>query len=58
MADKDELIKKLLEKFPQKRITCTEAHETARELNIETRELGELCDEAGLRICACELGCF
>ncbi len=58
MADKNELIKQLLDKFPQKRISCTDAHELARELEIEPKELGELCDEAGVRICACELGCF
>lgn len=58
MADKNELIMKLLEKFPQKRISCSEAREMARELGIEPRELGELCDEAGLKIYGCELGCF
>ena len=58
MADKNEIIKQLLEKFPSKRISCTEAHEIARELKIDPKELGGLCDDAGIRICACELGCF
>ncbi|MDD2619435.1 MAG: hypothetical protein PHC92_02010 [Syntrophomonadaceae bacterium] len=58
MADKKELIEKLLEKYPQKRISCTEAREFSRDLKIELKEIGELCDEAGVKIYACELGCF
>ncbi|MDD3269238.1 MAG: hypothetical protein PHX14_07945 [Syntrophomonadaceae bacterium] len=58
MSDKNELIEKLLEKFPQKKISCTEAHEFARELEVELKEIGEICDEAGFKIYGCELGCF
>ncbi len=56
--DKNELVKKLKELFPNGRISCTEARQVAVELNIELAEMGELCDEAGLKIYGCELGCF
>lgn len=58
MADRNELIERLLEKFPQKKISCTEAREFARELKIELKDVGELCDGAGVKIFGCELGCF
>ena len=58
MTDQKELMEKLKELFPQGRITCTEAHDLAREWDMDTRELGEACNEAGIKISGCELGCF
>ncbi len=58
MADKKELAVKLQELFPQGKITCPEAREIAAKLDIPLGDMGELCDLAGLKICACELGCF
>lgn len=56
--EKSELLKILMESSPQKKISCSDARRLAEDLGIETRELGELCDEAGIKIFACELGCF
>jgi hypothetical protein len=58
MADEKEVVKKLQEMFPGGKISCTEARKAAEELGVETREMGELCDEAKLKIYGCELGCF
>jgi len=58
VEDKSELVKKLQEMFPQRKISCTEARRVAVELDIELAEMGELCDKAGLKIYGCELGCF
>lgn len=58
MADRKEIITKMKELFPGGRISCTEARAFAQEWGIELREIGELCDDAGLKICGCELGCF
>lgn len=56
---RDEDIAKLLQdKFPGKRISCAEARELAKELEIELSRMGALCDLAGVKISACELGCF
>lgn len=58
MLDKKEIINKLIEMFPNKKISCTEARQFAKEQDIELGSMGELCDEAGLKIFGCELGCF
>jgi hypothetical protein len=58
VTEQKELVVKLKELFPQGRITCTEAHDLAREWDMDPRELGEACDKAGIKISACELGCF
>jgi hypothetical protein len=58
MADNKELVAKLQELYPQGKITCSEARDIAAKLNIALGDMGELCDLAGIKICACELGCF
>ncbi len=58
MADKKELIAKLQELYPEGKIRCSEAREVAAKLNIPLGDMGELCDLAGIKISACELGCF
>lgn len=54
----EEIVKVLQDKFTGKRISCAEARELAKELQIELSRMGSLCDLAGIRISACELGCF
>ena len=58
MADKKELIAKLQELYPEGKISCSEARGIAAKLDIPLGDMGERCDLAGLKICACELGCF
>ncbi|MDA8170167.1 MAG: hypothetical protein M0Z59_10805 [Nitrospiraceae bacterium] len=40
------------------RITCRDAREIAERLGVEYRLVGESADALGIRISACELGCF
>ncbi|MGI6468161.1 MAG: hypothetical protein GXZ09_09525 [Syntrophomonadaceae bacterium] len=54
----EKIIEVLLDRFPGKRITCAEAREFAAELQIELSRMGALCDQAGIKISACQLGCF
>lgn len=56
--DKKELVAKLQEMYPDGKIQCFEAREIAAKLDIALGDMGELCDLAGIKICACELGCF
>lgn len=56
--DTKDVLAKLIEKCPDKKISCADARQLARELQIDSREMGRLCDEAGVKIFACELGCF
>lgn len=54
----EKIVELLLDRFPGKRISCAEARELAAELQIELSRMGALCDQAGIKISACELGCF
>lgn len=58
MTDQKKIIEKLKELAPQGKITCEDARKLADQLNVGRREVGQACDEAGIRVCACELGCF
>lgn len=53
-----ELIQKLKDLAPQGRITCSDARQLADKLNIHPSEIGKACNEANIKICACEIGCF
>ena len=57
MEEKD-LIKKLQELAPQGKISCMAARDLADKLGIHPSEVGKACDEARIKIFACELGCF
>ncbi|MEN6391293.1 MAG: hypothetical protein ABFD04_12820 [Syntrophomonas sp.] len=56
--DKKDVLAKVMEKCPNMKIGCLEARQLAEELQIDSRELGRICNEAGVKIIACELGCF
>jgi hypothetical protein len=56
--EQKELIEKLKELAPQGRIGCSEARQLAEKLNVNPSEIGKACDEAKIKIQACELGCF
>lgn len=43
---------------PDNRLSCEQAHDLARELNISLQELGALCNELKIKITTCQLGCF
>lgn len=58
MKDKQEIVNKLKELFPDGKASCTDARRAADEIGVKLGEMGELCDEAGIKIFACELGCF
>ena len=56
--EEKELIQKLKDLAPKGKLSCSDAHQLAEKLNIHPSEIGKACDEAKIRICACELGCF
>jgi hypothetical protein len=58
MAEKKELIVKLQEMYPEGKLSCSEARELAAKWDITPGDMGELCDQAGIKIFGCELGCF
>lgn len=40
------------------RLTCEQAHELGKELDVSLGEIGAVCNELNIRIKACQLGCF
>jgi hypothetical protein len=39
-------------------LTCHEARALAERLGVEYSVLGQACDDAGIKVRVCELGCF
>lgn len=56
--EQEKIIEKIKEKATNGKISCTEARKLAENLNVEKSEIGKACDEAGVKLYGCELGCF
>ena len=42
----------------EKVLTCHDARALAEKLGVDYSTLGNACDEAGIKVRICELGCF
>ena len=56
-------IRKLVLEFTVERdgrrtISCACAFEIHRQHDVPLADIGRICDENEIRICACQLGCF
>lgn len=40
------------------RVACRALLDLAKETGTLPKEIGRLCNEMGLKICGCQLGCF
>ncbi len=40
------------------KLTCKKAIQLAEELNISTKEIGDICNAENIKIIHCQLGCF
>ncbi len=57
--DKESITQELVKLGGQdKKISCTEARKLAERQGVGAPEIGRLCDSLGIKIFACELGCF
>ena len=56
--DREELKQALKEEAVEGNISCEKAWELADKADVEKIEVGELADEVGIKIRACQLGCF
>ena len=57
--ENEEKIRQALERVaPDKRLDCAVAHDLAKELGVPLIEIGRLADAMGIKIRACQLGCF
>jgi hypothetical protein len=41
-----------------KRIACTDAFKIARDLDVPIADVGRTCNELGIKVMQCQLGCF
>jgi alanyl-tRNA synthetase len=58
-VEKKEEIKKLvLQNQKDGKISCKKAFEIAESLGVPVRNVGDVIDELGIKIVACQLGCF
>ena len=57
-AEDEGIARRLRELATDGRIPCARAFALARELGVPLRRVGEVADGIGVRITACQLGCF
>ncbi len=55
---RENLIESIRSASANNRLTCEQAHELSRRLNVTLKEIGEVCNELHIKIAACQLGCF
>ena len=62
MCKSDNLINAVLERAQEidgkNKLACSEAFKLAQEFQVETIEIGRICNQQNIRICKCQLGCF
>jgi hypothetical protein len=42
----------------EKQLPCAEAFRISRDLDVPLAEVGRTCNELGIKVMACQLGCF
>jgi hypothetical protein len=52
------VIESVIERNGRKIITCARAFEIHRRHGITLKDIGRICNENGIKICECQLGCF
>lgn len=57
-VSKEQLIDAVRKTAVNGKLTCGQAHDLAKELDVPLREIGAVCNELTLKITACQLGCF
>ena len=45
-------------KDDKKYLTCAKAFQIAKELNVNTSVMGEICNREKIKLKSCQLGCF
>jgi hypothetical protein len=42
----------------RKKLSCAQAHQLAKEHGVPLATIGRMCNEEGVRLTHCQLGCF
>jgi len=54
----DAVMERAVDVDDKKKLSCAQAFELAKELNVAVVEIGRICNQHDVRICQCQLGCF
>lgn len=58
-GDTSQLIEVLKQKAgDEKRLPCAEAFRVAHDLEVPVAQVGQACNDIGIKIMGCQLGCF
>ncbi|MDO8303687.1 MAG: hypothetical protein Q7T18_10640 [Sedimentisphaerales bacterium] len=62
MTAKEQIVEVVLKKSQmsegQRKLSCAQAFVLAQEMGTTVLEIGRICNEQNIKICACQLGCF
>lgn len=56
--DSEKLYQEILKRAQDNKIACRQCFEIAKECDVSLKVVGDLCNEKGVRVHACQLGCF
>ncbi|MCP4454504.1 MAG: hypothetical protein GY809_23860 [Planctomycetes bacterium] len=54
----DQILKHTKQVKGPKTLSCHRAHVLAEDLAVSLRDIGDICDDRGIKIVDCQLGCF
>jgi molybdate transport system regulatory protein len=58
-GDTSQLIEVLKQKAgDEKRLPCADAFRVAHDLEVPVAQVGQACNDIGIKIMGCQLGCF
>ena len=52
------IINEALLREGKKTLACAQAFKLSQEHNVSLKEIGEVCNQHGIKIIDCQLGCF
>lgn len=55
---KEKILAEIIEIEGKRKLPCVKAFKIAEELKVNQKEIGDICNEEGIKIYACQLGCF
>lgn len=56
--NEDLLKEKIKSSLVDDKLPCAVAHQVAKEMNVELKEVGRVADDMGIKITKCQLGIF
>lgn len=58
MEERQKIKDKIEQRAKNGKISCAQALQLAKNLNLPPSKIGEVADQSGIKITGCQLGCF